>query len=189
MVRFLSWVAAFSVIFAIVRIILMEQTDPGKKTAMKAGENAAVKKAEQPPAGVTLGAIPYAKRPRLLLFSGRGWNEESSELASSVLASPQWGFLARHQAVFQEIDMPRDPASASPRLRSLIEKHGIGSVPTLVVLSPDGTELGRRSGGESNPDSYVKWIRERAEIRFRPIVFAETGSQAGTDPARTEARK
>lgn len=189
MVRFLSWVAVFAVIFAIVRIILMEQADPGKKTVMKAGGDAEAKKPEQAPAGVTLGAIPYAKRPRLLLFSGRAWNEESSELASTVLASPQWGFLARHQAVFQEVDMPRDPASASPRLRSLIEKHGIGSVPTLVVLAPDGRELGRRSGGESNPDAYVKWIRERAEIRFRPIVFVETGSQAGTDPARTEARK
>jgi hypothetical protein len=183
MVRFLSWVAVFAVIYAIFRIILMEQDQPGEERKDLAGaEN--VKKQETPkePLREPIGAVPYAKRCRVFLFTRRGGTGENHEAVSGLLASGHWGFLARHQIIFQEVALPADASEISPRLRSLVEKHRVQSVPTLVVLSPDGRELGRRSEVDPDSNRLVNWIRDIAEIRFRPITFATT--EKSPDPAR-----
>lgn len=173
MLRLLSWVAVFAVIYAIIRIILMEQDEPGEERKdLAVAEN--VKKQEPPKeeAAPTFGAVPYAKRSRVYLYTRRDGTGENDKLISELLDSGHWQFLARHQIIFQEVALPADASKVSPRLRSLVEKHHVKTLPTLVVLSPDGRELGRRSEMDPDPARFVNWIRDVAEIRFRPITFA-----------------
>jgi hypothetical protein len=174
MLRFLSWVAVFAVIYAIIRIILMEQDEPGEERKdLAVAEN--VKKEEAPKeTPPPFGAVPYAKRSRVFLYTRRDGGGENRKIISELLASGHWQFLAQHQVIFQEVVLPGDASEVSPRLRSLVEKHRIQSIPTLLVLSADGRELGRRSEMDADPLQFVNWIRDRAEIRFRPGTFATT---------------
>ena len=154
MLRFLSWVAVFAVIYAIIRIILMEQDEPGEERKdLAAAEN--VKKQDTPKeTPPPFGAVPYAKRSRVYLYTRRDGTGENHKLISELLESGHWQCLARHQIIFQEVALPADASEVSPRLRSLVEKHQIKTVPTLLVLSPDGHELGRRSEMDPDPARY-----------------------------------
>ncbi len=181
MIRFLSWVAVFAVIYAVVRIILLEGETPDDKR----DEVAAVERGKkvEPPKELPrdpFGAIPYAKRSRVFLFTRQDAEEESRKPIADLMLSEHWQFLARHQIIFQEVAVPRDIAKASPRLRSLVENYRILSVPTLVVMSPDGRELGRSSEVGGNPKTFVNWIRDLADIRFRPFTIAKAGEPMET---------
>lgn len=182
MLRFFSWVAVFAVIYAIIQIILMDEEKVEKKRDEVAGveqvKKTAPKESGQPE---PFGAIPYAKRSRVYLFTTREADEEVKSRITGVLSSEHWQFLAKHQVIFQEVALPKDLSEASPRLRGLVEKHGVKSLPTLVVVSSEGRELGRRSEVDPNPKSLVNWIRDLADIKFRPFTYAKTGEQISTN--------
>lgn len=175
MLRFLTFVAFIGICYSIYQIITSTELPAvAEKEAVVSGTNAALTKEKSASRTdqTALGDIPYAKRPRVYLFTGRGWCQSSRTLDSEILASPEWKALSLYQIVYKEVVLPPDISKAPKNNRDLASKFGIQSVPTLVVVTPTGSELGRRPGAGADPSQYVNWVRDVAGIRFRPQVTA-----------------
>jgi len=174
MLRFLSFVAVLGIFYSIYRII-MASGDPAipEKEALVSGSGVSLKiENQQPEPGSGGMAVPYAKRPKVYLFTGRAWSPACRTMDAKILASPEWKALSLHQVVYKEIVLPQNFSQASKINRDLVSKYGIQSVPTIVVVSPSGAEMGRRPGSGTSAEQYVNWVREIAGIRFRPQVTA-----------------
>lgn len=175
MFRFLSFVAVLGILYSIYRII-MASGDPTvpEKEALVSGSGTSLKMENQQPefGSGGMASTPYAKRPRVYLFTGRSWSPACRAMDAKILASPEWKTLSLHQIVYKEIVLPQNFSQASKINRDLVSKYGIQSVPTIVVVSPSGTEMGRRPGSGTSAEQYVNWVREIAGIRFRPQVTA-----------------
>lgn len=173
--RFLSFVAVIGILYLIYRII-MASGEPAipEKEALVSGSGVSLKieNQSQDSGSGGLASVPHANRPKVYLFTGRSWSPACRSLDAKILASPEWKALARHQVVYKEIVLPQNFALASKINRDLVSKYGIQSVPTIVVVSPSGAEMGRRPGSGTSAEQYVKWVREIAGIRFRPQVTA-----------------
>jgi thiol-disulfide isomerase/thioredoxin len=175
MLRFLSFVAVLGILYSIYRII-MAVGDPAipEKDAVVSGSGKSLKIEHQSQdfGSAGLASMPYAKRPRVYLFTGRSWSPTCRAMDAKILASSEWKSLSLYQVVYKEIVLPQNFSQASKINRDLVSKFGIQSVPTLVVVSPSGSELGRRPGSGTSPEQLVTWVREIAGIRFRPQVTA-----------------
>jgi thiol:disulfide interchange protein len=175
MLRFLSFVAVLGILYSIYRIIMVSG-DPAapEKEALVSASAASLKAENHHPESASgdSASVPYAKRPRVYLFTGRSWSPACRAMDAKILASPEWKTLSLHQIVYKEIVLPQNFSQASKINRDLVSKYGIQSVPTIVVVSPSGTEMGRRPGSGTSPEQYVNWVRDIAGIRFRPQVTA-----------------
>jgi hypothetical protein len=168
-------VAVLGILYSVYRIILVSGNPAvPEKEALVSGSGTVLKVENQHSDRGTarLASTPYAKRPTVYLFTGRSWSPACRSLDAKILASPEWKALALHQVVYKEIVLPQNFALASKINRDLVSKYGIQSVPTIVVVSPSGAEMGRRPGSGTSAEQYVKWVREIAGIRFRPQVTA-----------------
>lgn len=175
MSRFLTFVAFIGICYSIYQIITSTELPAvAEKESVVSGSNAALTKEKQASRTdhTAMGDIPYAKRPRVYLFTGRGWCPASRTMDAKILASPEWKTLSLYQIVYKEVVLPENFSQAPKNHRDLASKFGIQSVPTLVVVSPSGAELGRRPGVGNDPAQYVSWVRDISGIRFRPQVTA-----------------
>ena len=175
MLRFLTFVAFLGILYSIYQIITQSaDTVVAANKVAPTGEGKTLTKEDRTPvtgpAGVA--AIPYAKRPIVYLFTGRSWCPPCRTLDAKVLSTPEWKFLALHQVVYKEVVLPPDFSRASKLNRDLVAKYGIQSVPTMVVVSPSGSEMGRRPGAGTGAAAYVKWVRDIAGITPHPQVAA-----------------
>lgn len=175
MFRFLSFIAVLGILYSIYRIIMASgEAGLPEKEALVSGSATSPKlenqQAESGSGG--LASTPYAKRPRVYLFTGRSWSPACRAMDAKILASPEWKALSLHQVVYKEVVLPQNFSQASKINRDLVSKYGIQSVPTLVVVSPSGAEMGRRPGSGASAEQYVNWVREIAGIRFRPQATA-----------------
>lgn len=173
--RFLTFVAFPGIFYSIYRIItLTELAAVAEKEAVVSGSNADLTKEKSASRTdqTALGDIPYAKRPRVYLFTGRGWYQACRTLDTKMLASLEWKALSLDQIVYKEVVFPSDISKASKNNRDLVSKFGIQSVPTLLVVTPTGSEMGRHPGAGTDPSRDVNWVRDVAGIRFRSQVTA-----------------
>lgn len=175
MFRFLSFVAVLGILYSIYRIIMVSGGEAlPEKEALVSGSGVSLKienQSQESGSGGT-ASVPYAKRPKVYLFTGRGWSPACRTMDAKILASPEWKTLSLHQVVYKEIVLPQNFSQASKINRDLVSKYGIQSVPTIVVVSPSGAEMGRRPGSGASAEQSVNWVREIAGIRFRPQATA-----------------
>lgn len=160
MFRFLTFVAFLGVLYSGFRIY---QNDRGRTNHERSSAVSGVSgtKEIQPPTSGTAGdSVPYQQRPQVYLFTGRSWCQACRSFDAKVLTSPEWKALTLHQVVYKEIVLPPDFARASKQHRDLVSKFSIQSVPTLVVVSSSGAEMGRRPGAGTSAAQCVNWIRE-----------------------------
>lgn len=90
-------------------------------------------------------------------FSGRAWCPPCKDLLAEVLPSAEFATFASERVVVH-LDYPRrsertpEKIAASPELQKLqayLDAYRIEGFPTVVLLQPDGTEVGRVLGYES----------------------------------------
>jgi thioredoxin-related protein len=90
----------------------------------------------------------------LLDFTGSDWCGYCKLLDKEVLDQPAFNDYAEKNYVLVTLDYPHQtelPAETKKQNDDLAQKFGIQGFPTLIVVDPEGKELGRQEG--YNPGS------------------------------------
>jgi len=96
----------------------------------------------------------------LLDFTGSDWCGYCIKLKKAVWDKPEFSKYADQNLVLVELDFPNKkklPAEVQKQNEKLRNKFNIEGYPTIVVLNPDGKELGRLEGYEGDDvQGYIK---------------------------------
>jgi len=98
------------------------------------------------------------KRPILADFTGSDWCGWCKKLKHEVFNTPEFVAWAQRSAVLLEVDFPQGnplPAEQQHENQRLAEKYAVEGFPTILILSADGTEIGRLGHQAGGP---VAWI-------------------------------
>jgi protein disulfide-isomerase len=113
-------------------------------------------------------ALAQAKTDKklvLLDFTGSDWCGYCKLLDKEVFTSPSFQSFADKNFVLVTVDFPHGtdlPADVKKQNAALGQKFGIDGFPTLIVVDPDGKELGRQTGYDpgSGPDAVIAKLQE-----------------------------
>lgn len=131
--------------------------------------------AEAPPGWMTdyENAVSVAKRSNrpMLLDFGASWCGPCKKLEANTLRDKDVAYYVETGFIAVKIDGDQSP--------QLAEKFKVKGFPTLIILSPDGREIARRSG-YVEPDAFLKWImphraRNTAAVKAEPVSVASLG--------------
>lgn len=110
-------------------------------------------------------------RPVLLNFTGSDWCVWCHRLRDEVFQTAVFAQYATESLVLVELDFPRRK-SLSPELKKqndgLAQKFGVDSYPTIILLGPDGQELGRFGYMQGGPKTFVRELKRRLATRQQP---------------------
>jgi thioredoxin-related protein len=100
----------------------------------------------------------------ILHFTGSDWCPYCQLLDKEVLAQQSFKDFADKNYVGVLLDFPHDtPQSDAVKQQNdkLAKQYNIDGFPTLVVIKPDGTEVGRQVGYQpgSGPDVVIKKLQ------------------------------
>ena len=103
------------------------------------------------------------KRPILVLGTGSDWCGYCMRLEKSVLTDKEFQKFAKDSLVLVYADKPsrkKQSAEVAKNSQELLDKFKVDGFPTVILLSPDGAELGRKSGyGGQSARKYVKELK------------------------------
>lgn len=108
-------------------------------------------------------AMAYAAAsglPVMLDFSGSDWCFWCKLMDSHVFSKEEWKSWAPSNVVTALVDFPRDESRVPEKWRgrneALAKKYAVRGFPTFVVLSPNGSEIGRLGASRgATPKSFV----------------------------------
>jgi thioredoxin-related protein len=103
-----------------------------------------------------------AKEDKLILadFSGSDWCGWCIKLEKEVFSKKEFLDAAAQNYVLLLVDFPRSQTPPKENY-SLAEKYDVDSFPNIVILSPDGKVVDRKSGYMTGgPDAYIKYLKE-----------------------------
>ena len=89
------------------------------------------------------------KRPILLLLTGSDWCPFCQKLKKEALDTKEFKAYAQRNLILVYADVPRYaelPRELVKQNRKLAQKFGVRGYPTTIILSPDGSEIGRIGG-------------------------------------------
>lgn len=99
----------------------------------------------------------------LLNFTGSDWCPLCRKFKKDVLDKPEFVDFARTNLVLVEVDFPQRKRQSKEQARTndaLLAQFAIGIYPTFVLLSADGTELGRQVGYlQGGPAAFIGKLR------------------------------
>jgi len=105
----------------------------------------------------------------LLSFSGSDWCPACKKLKSEVFDQPEFADFARPRFVFVEADLPRYRPIGHLQLqanKALEKSFHVSSVPTVVVLTPDGQELHRLGYVPGGPAGFISQLGPIAKAQI-----------------------
>jgi thioredoxin-related protein len=101
-------------------------------------------------------------KPLLLDFTGSDWCPPCMALKSQVFSREEFIAFAKESLILVEVDFPRGKEQ-SPELvahnEALAAKYEIQFFPTIILISPDGEELGRTGFRPGGADAYVEHLK------------------------------
>ncbi|MBI3868279.1 MAG: thioredoxin family protein [Verrucomicrobia bacterium] len=114
-------------------------------------------------------AAKAQRRPLLLYFTGSTWCSSCMKFNRRVLSTEPFASFATNRMLFVKLDFP-DPAIVNPGPSDLLEarmrEYKVSGFPTIVLMSPDGLELGRAIGPDFyDPSDLSRWVIDRTESR------------------------
>ena len=99
----------------------------------------------------------------LIDFSGSDWCGWCVKLDKEVFSQKAFQKYAKDNLVLVLVDWPqRTPDSKEVKAKSkpIMEKYGIQSFPTVLILSPDGKTLAKTGYQDGGPEAYVEHIKK-----------------------------
>ncbi len=120
----------------------------------------------------------------LVLFTGSDWCASCIAMKKHLLSTPEFAAYAQEHFVLVELDFPRKPlprvlAAANSKQQ---QKYGVKSLPTLLVLSPEGMVIGARVGRVSRLDDLKEAF---ARVTEPSEEFAEVLANLSAESAIT----
>ena len=88
-------------------------------------------------------------RPMLVLFTGSDWCPYCVKLKKNFLDTAEFRTFAKDGVVLFYADFPKGtklPEKLNTQNAELAKKYGIRGLPTTVIVSPNGKEMGRVEG-------------------------------------------
>jgi len=130
--------------------VLLAATDVTKPATLRERIRASLPKADY--AGTWLADLEEARalaartnRAIVVLFTGSDWADPAQELEKTLLSKPLFTEYAAEHLVLVKADFLRKtplPEDARRRIYSLAMRFGVRTVPTFIVLGPDGRRRG-----------------------------------------------
>jgi thioredoxin-related protein len=105
----------------------------------------------------------------LLCFSGSDWCPACQKLKSEVFDQPEFADFARPKFVLVEADLPRYRPIGHLQLqanKALEKSFHVSSVPTVVVLTPDGQEIHRLGYVPGGPAGFISQLGPIAKAQI-----------------------
>jgi thioredoxin-related protein len=105
----------------------------------------------------------------LLCFSGSDWCPACKKLRSEVFDQPDFADFARAKFILVEADFPRYKPIGHLQLqanKALEKSFQVSSVPTVVVLTPDGQEIHRLGYVPGGPAGFISQLGPIAKAQI-----------------------
>jgi thioredoxin-related protein len=105
----------------------------------------------------------------LLCFSGSDWCPACKKLKSEVFDQSEFADFARARFLFVEADLPRYKPIGHLQLqanKALEKSFHVSSVPTVVVLTPDGQEIHRLGYVPGGPAGFISQLGPIAKAQI-----------------------
>ena len=97
-------------------------------------------------------------RPMILVFTGSDWCEWSQKICDELFESSEFSDSIGNAFIFVHLDFPGSimkQTLGSHTNMDLKKKYEVTSFPTLIMASPDGTEITRLSYSEQSADKFA----------------------------------
>ena len=102
-------------------------------------------------------------KPMLLDFTGSDWCPPCKMLNKQVFSKPAFLDYAAKNLVLVKLDFPNNkpqPEAVKKQNRRLLKEYEVSGFPTIILLSPDGKVVDRRSGYRgAGAGEYVKRLK------------------------------
>lgn len=102
----------------------------------------------------------------LLNFTGSDWCVWCHRLRDEVFLTAPFAAYAAKDAVLVEIDFPRQkslPAALKTQNDQLAQRYKVSGYPTVILVTPDGRELGRTGYMQGGPKTFIRELRRFAQ--------------------------
>jgi thiol:disulfide interchange protein len=109
------------------------------------------------PAGQQLAK--EADKPMVVLFTA-GWCPPCQQLKKEVLTTGEVRDALRAGFVPVQIDLT-DQSASNPNL-AIAQQYGIGGIPSVIAMTPDGQPI-EAYNGDRTPASFTAWLSRLAE--------------------------
>lgn len=116
-------------------------------------------------------------RPVLVNFTGSDWCVWCHRIEDQILATEHFLEYAEDHLILLYLDFPRRtalPAALTAQNTRLREQFGVQGYPTLILLDPEGRELGRLGYMAGGPKTFV---RELKRLLNSPTPAAGSAAQ------------
>ncbi len=128
----------------------------------------------------------------LVDFTGSDWCPPCKALHAELLSKPSFEQRAGEAFVLVSLDYPsRKPQPADLKERNAVHKdtYAIRGFPTLIAMTPEGVEYGRRVGYQRGlADDYQAWILRLADNRDAVVsALAVLEEELPADEAERDA--
>ncbi len=96
-------------------------------------------------------------RPMLLFFTGSDWCGWCIKLNKEVLSKEIFSQWVKKRVIPVELDFPRHPdMQYQQQNQTLARQYGVQGFPSIILLNPDGSEIGRTGYKFGGADNYIK---------------------------------
>ena len=113
-----------------------------------------------------LATAKAAKKCVLLNFTGSDWCGPCIQMERVVFSKEAFLNFAQANLILVEVDYPRRktlPEEVTKQNELLLHRYSIenSGLPTLILLNPDGKNLGQRVGyGGEGPADIIAWVEK-----------------------------
>ncbi len=101
-------------------------------------------------------------KPMLLFFTGSDWCPWCVKLVNQVLSKPAFKAYADKELVLVKFDTTRKTpveAKQAAHNKEIGMKYKIQGLPTIILLSAKGDELGQTGYQDLSPEAYVEHLK------------------------------
>lgn len=101
----------------------------------------------------------------LLNFTGSDWCVWCHRLRDEVFLTAPFAAYAAKEVVLVEVDFPRKnalPTALKIQNDELAQRYNVSGYPTILLITPDGRELGRTGYIQGGPKTFIRELRRFA---------------------------
>jgi thioredoxin-related protein len=106
----------------------------------------------------------------MALFTGSDWCPPCAKLQREVLSTPEFLAWASENVVLLEFDFPRTrpvPEEVKQRNQSFTRILGVTAFPTVIFMTPIGTEIARIGYQAGGPERWIREVEKGLPVRPR----------------------